>query len=174
MISSQKEREPKVKPVTPKFSNLDFWYMSLAIDEAERAFSIGEVPVGAVMVDSENRVLASTHNLKEVNNDPCGHAEILAIRDAAKKIGSWRLNNCRIYVTLEPCLMCMGALIQSRIGSLVFGAYDPKGGAISNGFNVHQNKLLNHRFSIVGGVEHYQCGKTLSNFFKQRRSFYKK
>jgi len=148
--------------------------MGEAIKEAEMAFSNGEVPVGAVIVDSQNRIISKAHNLKESNNDPCGHAEIIAIRQASKKLENWRLPGCKIYVTLEPCVMCMGAIVQSRLKNLIFGAYDPKGGAISNGFNIHQSIDLNHRFLVTGGVEHYTCSNLLSSFFKERRLFYQK
>ena len=159
---------------TQTFSNNDIWHMGAALQQAEIAFSLGEVPVGAVIVNSENKIIAKAHNVKESNNDPCGHAEILVIREAAKKMENWRLTGCRLYVTLEPCVMCMGAIVQSRLETLVFGAYDPKGGALSNGFNIHDSKALNHRFSLIGGVEHYSCSNLLSSFFKQRRLFYKK
>lgn len=148
--------------------------MGLALKEAEIAFSAGEVPVGAVITNGQNKVIACAHNKKEATNDPCGHAEILAIREAAIALNNWRLSECKLYVTLEPCVMCMGAIIQGRLKTLVFGAYDPKGGAISNNFNIHQNHTLNHRFNIIGGVEHYSCSNLLSSFFKQRRLFYKK
>jgi len=156
------------------FSSNEIWHMGLALKEAEKAFSLGEVPVGAVVVDSQNKIISTSHNLKESNNDPCGHAEIIAIRKASESIGNWRLSGCRIFVTLEPCVMCMGAIVQARLKNLVFGAYDPKGGAISHGFNIHQTSVLNHRFDIIGGVEHYLCSSLLSTFFKQRRLFYKK
>ena len=148
--------------------------MGEAIKEAESAFSIGEVPVGAVIVNSQNQIISKAHNLKESTQDPCGHAEIIAIRKAAEILKSWRLLDCTLYVTLEPCPMCMGAIVQSRLKSVVFGAYDVKGGAITNGFNLHQNQKLNHRFNVIGGVSHYDCSNLLSSFFKQRRLFYKK
>ena len=146
--------------------------MRVALEEAEKAFGQGEVPVGAVVVNNENQIVSKAHNLKESVHDPCGHAEIIALRDAARKIGNWRLSNHRIYVTLEPCLMCMGALIHSRIDSLIFGAYDLKGGALSLGFWPYKSSLLNHKFNVAGGVEHYDCSRMLSNFFKQRRGLY--
>ena len=150
----------------------DPWYLKLALEEANKAFSLGEVPVGCVIVNQENQILSSSHNLKEKTNDPCGHAELIAIREAAAKLGNWRLTGCRLFVTLEPCSMCMGAIINARLKDLVFGAYDMKGGAISLGFNLHQNPGLNHRVNVVGGLEHYECSKLISDFFKQRRSLY--
>lgn len=158
-----------------KYNNFNHqWFMRLAIEEAEKAFSLGEVPVGAIIVDDENKIISKSHNFKEQSHDPCGHAEILAIREASKNLSSWRLNNCTIYVTLEPCVMCMGAIISSRLNKVIFGAYDLKGGAISLGFNLHHNSKLNHRSKILGGVEHYDCSSLLSQFFKQRRSLYQK
>lgn len=148
--------------------------MKLALEQAEKAMAVGEVPVGCIIVDKNNKVISSSFNLKESNYDPCGHAEIIAIREAAKTLGNWRLKDCRMYVTLEPCTMCMGALVHSRINDLVFGAYDLKAGAISLGQNLHQNPMLNHRFSVVGGVMHFEASRMLSTFFKQRRAFYRK
>ena len=159
---------------SPKFSSSDIWNMAIAFEQAEKAFSNDEVPVGAIIVDKHNRIISRAFNEKEKTSDPCAHAEILAIKRASEYFQNWRLSGCRLYVTLEPCIMCMGAVVNSRIDTLVFGAYDPKGGAISLGFNLHQNKLLNHRFNIIGGVDQLNCSRILSNFFKQKRSFYKK
>ena len=157
-----------------KFNNNDTWHMDIALKEAEKAFSASEVPVGAVIVNKENKIISKSHNLKESSHDPCGHAEIIAIRDAAREIGNWRLSGCKLIVTLEPCVMCMGAIIQARLDTLIFGAYDLKAGAISLGFNLNRDLRLNHRFNIIGGVEHFMCSRMLSSFFKQRRLFYKK
>lgn len=143
--------------------------MTLAIDEANIAENIGEVPVGAIIIDSHGKVIAKAHNLKEKNQVACQHAEILAIEEASQFLNSWRLIGCSIFVTLEPCPMCMGAIIQSRIEHVYFGAYDPKGGAISLGFNLHQNLKLNHKVNVLGGLRHLECSKQLSNFFKRRR-----
>mgnify|MGYP001075225058 FL=1 len=150
------------------------WMMSVAMDEAYKAYSIDEVPIGAAIVDESGNVLSQTHNEKEHNHDPCGHAEILAIREACKKRGNWRLSGCTIFVTLEPCPMCLSALIQARIDKLVFAAYDPKGGAISLNYNLYKDKRLNHNFSVVGGVGHFESSKVLSRFFREKRSSYKK
>lgn len=149
------------------------WLMQEALKEAERAYRIDEVPIGAVITDSSGHVLARAHNLKESTHNPCGHAEILAITEAAKKLGNWRLSGCRLYVTLEPCAMCMGAMVQSRIDTVFFGAYDAKGGALSLNYNLHQDSKLNHRFKVVGGILHYECSKILSQFFREKRSGYK-
>ena len=152
----------------------DLWLMSLALEQAEKAFRLDEVPVGAVIVDSEGKVLSEAHNEKEKHKNPVDHAEMIAIQKATKVLGDWRLEGCTLYVTLEPCLMCMGALWQSRISRVVFGAYDPKGGALSLGYCANKDKRLNHQFSIMGGVNHYQSAQLLSQFFKQKRSGYRK
>ena len=151
----------------------DPWFMKMALEQADLAFQKGEVPIGAVIISKEKEVLASSHNLKEKNYDPCGHAEIIALRAAGKKIGNWRLTDCDIYTTLEPCTMCMGALVQARVRRVIFGAFDPKGGAISLGYRHFGDPKLNHQLSIIGGVDHYKCSKMLSMFFKQRRLGYK-
>ncbi|WP_127715392.1 nucleoside deaminase [Halobacteriovorax sp. HLS] len=148
------------------------WLMSKAIDEAYKAYGVDEVPIGALVVDENGNILSQSHNLKESVNDPCGHAEILAIREACEKKGSWRLNNCTIFVTLEPCPMCLSALVQSRIGRLVFGAYDSKGGAISLNYNLYKDKRLNHNFDVIGGVMHFETSQILSKFFREKRKSY--
>lgn len=145
------------------------WCMRLALDEAEAAYRLGEVPVGAVIVDAKGEVIAKSHNLKESVHNPCGHAELLAIQSAAQKIQGWRLEGCTLYVTLEPCPMCLAGLVQARVAQVVFGAYDAKGGALSLGYNLHRDQRLNHRFSMMGGVLHYECSRLLSQFFKERR-----
>lgn len=147
----------------------DSSFMKQAFNEAQTAFYEDEVPVGCLIVSPYKEVLASTFNLKEKQNDPSAHAEILAIREAAKKLGDWRLNGCTAYVTLEPCPMCLNALLQARVKRVVFGAYDRKGGALSLGYNFHLDNRLNHSFSITGGVLHYDCSQLLSKFFRQKR-----
>ena len=158
--------------------NLSFrehlWWMNLALEEAEKAYRIEEVPIGAILVDEEGKEIARSYNLKEQTANPCGHAEILAITQAAQTLNSWRLLNCTLYVTLEPCPMCLGAMVQSRIGQLVFGAYDPKGGALSLGFNLYKDERLNHHFRVMGGVRHFQCSRILSQFFREKRQDYRK
>lgn len=148
------------------------WLMDEALKEADQAYREDEVPIGAVIVDSNGTILSRAHNVKEKAHNPCGHAEILAITEAAKKISNWRLIDCSIYVTLEPCPMCMAALIQARIKNLYFGAYDPKGGAISLNYNYHKDKRLNHSFNVVGGLRHFECSQIVSNFFREKRSIY--
>lgn len=153
--------------------NEHLWFMQLAIKEAHNAWKLQEVPVGAVIVSQDGDVLAKSHNRKEIDLNSCGHAEILAIQEAAKKISDWRLSSCRLYVTLEPCPMCLAAIGQARLPQIIFGAYDPKGGAISLGYDLHKDVRLNHRFSVMGGVLHYECSKILSQFFKERRPSHK-
>lgn len=145
------------------------WCMKIALDEADIAYRLAEVPVGAVIVDAKGEVISKAHNLKESVHNPCGHAELLAIQAAAQKIQGWRLEDCTLYVTLEPCPMCLAAIGQARIRHVVFGAYDSKGGALSLGYPLHKDQRLNHRFSITGGVLHYECSRLLSQFFKERR-----
>ena len=151
----------------------DIWNMKMAIEKAWEASLMGEVPVGSVVVDENGKILARTHNLKEREKNPCYHAEILALSEASKERGDWRLTHATLYATLEPCVMCMGAVMQSRIAHLVFGAYDTKSGAISLGFNIHNNRKLNHRIRLTGGLMQYECSRLLSDFFKLKRKFYK-
>lgn len=142
--------------------------MGQALVEAESAYHQDEVPVGCVIVSKHGEVLARTYNLKEQKNDPCAHAEILAIQKAGEKMG-WRLLDCSLIVTLEPCPMCLSAILQARVGSLYFGAYDRKGGALSLGYNFPQDARLNHTFPVMGGVKHFECSKILSSYFRAKR-----
>lgn len=146
------------------------WFMGLAIEQADLAFKAQEVPVGAVLVSSTGEVLSKQHNLKESLFNPTAHAEILSITESAKKLSNWRLSDCTLYVTLEPCPMCLSAMLQSRVKACYFGAYDPKGGALSLGYKFHQDKRFNHQFSVIGGIKHYDCSRVLSQFFKERRT----
>lgn len=148
------------------------WNMFEALKEAEIASKKDEVPVGAVIVSSNGDIVAKAHNLKESTNDPCGHAEILAIKEACTKVGDWRLNDHSLIVTLEPCPMCISAIMNARIKNLIFGAYDPKSGSLSKGLYFAQDKSFNHKVNVVGGVKHFECAKLLSNFFKNKRSKY--
>lgn len=145
----------------------------MALEQAELAYRAQEVPVGAIIVSPQGEVVSKQFNLKETNLNPTAHAEILSLIEASKKLGNWRLNGCSIYVTLEPCPMCLAAMVQSRIGRCVFGAYDPKGGAISLGYHLHQDQRLNHQFSVLGGIKHFDCSKILSQFFRERRANYR-
>ena len=148
------------------------WFMSLALEQAEEAFWNDEVPVGAVVVSDIGEVLAQSRNTKEKKHDPCGHAEILALTKAGKSLKQWRLTGATVYVTLEPCPMCLAAMIHARIGHLIFGAYDQKGGAISLGLNLYKDTRLNHQFRVWGGVKHFACSKIMSKFFKEKRKSY--
>jgi tRNA(adenine34) deaminase len=150
------------------------WLMDEALIEAEKAYRLDEVPIGAVIVDSRGMILSRSHNIKEKNHNPCGHAEILAITEAAKKLNNWRLLDCSLYVTLEPCPMCLSAMIQARIGTLYFGAYDPKGGSLSLNYNFYKDQKLNHAFPVIGGLRHFECSKLLSSFFREKITNYNK
>lgn len=143
--------------------------MRLALQEARQALVEDEVPIGAVIVQ-EDRVIASAHNQREQLHDPTAHAEMIAITQAAEALQSWRLENCILYVTLEPCPMCAGAIIQSRIPWVVYGAPDPKAGAVHTLYQLLSDPRLNHRCQTVSGVLSQQCGAILSEFFRQKRS----
>lgn len=143
--------------------------MSLAIGEAEAAARAGEVPVGAVVVSRDGKVVSSAHNLRESLGDSTAHAEILAIRKACGAIGGWRLSGCSLYVTLEPCAMCMGAVVNARMERLVFGAEDPKGGALVSNFGVGTDDRLNHRVEYSGGVLAAESSSLLEGFFRKLR-----
>ena len=143
--------------------------MALAIGEAEQAASAGEVPVGAVIVDGGGTVISAAHNLRESTSDATAHAEILAIRRACEVIGSWRLSGTSIYVTLEPCAMCMGAIVNARIDRVVFGAPDPKSGALVSNFGIGAGEELNHQVEFSGGVRGEQCAGLLEDFFRKLR-----
>lgn len=146
----------------------EFW-MKKALELAKKAAQRDEVPVGAVLIDSDGQKIAEAFNLREHLQTSLGHAEILAIHRASKKTSSWRLSGATLYVTLEPCLMCAGALIQSRIKKVVFGAFDPKGGALGTLYNVSQDKRLNHQIEVVGGVLAAESAQLLKDFFKKKR-----
>ena len=144
------------------------YFMELALQQAEQARAIGEVPVGAVIVLGE-QVIAKAHNQKEALQNPLAHAELLAIHGAAKQLNTWRLAGTTMYVTLEPCVMCTGALIQARVDTLVYGASDLKGGACGTCFNLAQSPLLNHQLKITAGVMEEECSLILQDFFKEVR-----
>lgn len=143
-------------------------YMKLAIAEGEAALVKGEVPVGAVMV-IQGEVVGRGHNEREAGNDPTAHAEILAIRQAAQKLGSWRLLDTTIYVTVEPCSMCAGAIQQARIKRLVYGISDPKAGAVESLYNIVQDERLNHRVEVTAGVAEDECRALMKKFFRELR-----
>ncbi|ARA98140.1 MULTISPECIES: tRNA adenosine(34) deaminase TadA [Geobacillus] len=148
--------------------NNDEYYMRLAIEEAKKAEQIGEVPIGAVIVQ-DGRVIARAHNLRETEQRAIAHAEILAIDEACQATGSWRLERATLYVTLEPCAMCAGAIVLSRIERVVFGASDPKGGCAGTLMNLLQESRFNHQADVTSGVLASECGSLLSDFFRRLR-----
>jgi tRNA(adenine34) deaminase len=143
--------------------------MRLALQEARAAQQAGEVPVGAIVCDAEGNVLASDHNRRETNSDPTAHAEIEVLRHAAGQLGSWRLTGCSLVVTLEPCTMCAGALVLARVSRVVYGATDPKAGAVGSLWDVVRDRRLNHRPEVVSGVLAEECGQLLQAWFAERR-----
>ncbi len=143
-------------------------YMMEAIKEAKKALIKDEVPIGCVIVHND-KIIARGYNLRETKQQSIAHAEIIAIQKACKKIGSWRLENCTLYVTLEPCPMCSGAILQSRIDNVVFGAYDPKGGCIESCMKMYDVKGFNHYPNTIGGLMEDECSKLLKDFFKEKR-----
>jgi tRNA(adenine34) deaminase len=143
------------------------YLMRSAIAIAQSALKTEDVPVGALIVDSENNVISTGFNEREAHQDPTAHAEIVAIRRAAQKLGSWRLDECKLVVTLEPCAMCAGAIAQSRINTLVFGAWDEKAGAVGSVWDVLRDPRAIHKMEVVGGVLEAECAELLTNFFRQ-------
>ncbi len=143
-------------------------FMELAIAEATAAVGHDDVPVGAVVL-RDGEVIARRHNERELTADPVAHAEVLALRDAAAAVGSWRLDKCTLVVTLEPCAMCAGAMVNARLGRVVFGATDPKAGAAVSHFRLLDGAPLNHRVEVVPGVLADRCGDVLRDFFRARR-----
>jgi tRNA(adenine34) deaminase len=142
--------------------------MRLALEQARMAARHGDVPVGAVVVDQAGSVLAAAGNEREIRHDPTAHAEILALREASRKLRSWRLTGLTLVVTLEPCTMCAGALVLARVTRLVFGAFDPKAGAVSSLFDVVRDPQLNHRIDVCSGVLEAECSALLKDFFADR------
>ena len=143
--------------------------MDLALAQAQLAADLGEVPVGAVLLSPTGEVLAAGHNDRELSHDPTGHAEIVVLRAAAQAVGSWRLDGCTLVVTLEPCTMCAGALVHARVDRLVYGADDPKAGAVGSLWDVVRDRRLNHRPEVVRGVREQECGDLLRAFFEGKR-----
>ncbi len=143
-------------------------WMQVALDEARAALEHADVPVGAIVV-RDGEVLTARHNERELTGDPTAHAEILALRDAAARVGHWRLEDCTMVVTLEPCPMCAGAMVNARLGHLVYGAADPKAGAAGSCFDLLDGALLNHRVPTTAGVRAEECGALLVEFFAARR-----
>ncbi len=147
----------------------DEYYMGLALDRARAANDAGEVPIGAVLV-LDGEVIAAAHNMRETWYDATAHAEIIVIREACRKLGRWRLTGATLYVTIEPCPMCAGALVMSRIDRLVYGSPDYKAGAVESIFNVVQNDALNHKADVLAGVRGEECAALMKEFFRARRN----
>lgn len=148
--------------------NQDDYWMQEALKEAGKALRKQEVPVGAVVVH-QGQIIARAHNLKESMKTPLGHAEVIALHRASQKLGAWRLSDCTLYVTLEPCLMCAGVLYQARIGRVVFGTKDPKAGALGSVYSIHLDQRLNHRYEAFDGPLQHECSLILKDFFKSMR-----
>ncbi|OIQ83199.1 tRNA-specific adenosine deaminase [mine drainage metagenome] len=143
--------------------------MRAALAEARLALATGDVPVGAVVLGPGGAVVGSGHNAREVDADPTAHAEVLALREAARRLGRWRLDDCTLVVTLEPCVMCAGATVLARVPRLVLGAWDPKAGACGSQWDVVRDRRLNHRVEVVGGVLEHECGDLIREFFGTQR-----
>lgn len=148
--------------------NHEYW-MEKALKLAKKAETYGEVPVGAIVVSSDGQLISSGYNKRESIPSPLGHAELIALHSAARKLGGWRLVDCSLYVTLEPCIMCSGALVQARIKNLVYGATDPKGGGISSLYTIGTDPRLNHQINIIEGIKKEESTQLLKEFFKKRR-----
>lgn len=143
--------------------------IAAALDEARAALTLGEVPIGAVVLTPDGAVLATGHNERETQHDPTAHAEVVALRRAGAALHSWHLDGCTLAVTLEPCTMCAGAIVLARVERLVFGAWDPKAGAVGSLWDVVRDRRLNHRPSVSSGVRAEECGALLADFFAGRR-----
>lgn len=148
--------------------NNDEKYMRLALNEAQKAFDLGEVPIGAVVV-FDGQVISAGHNMRESWHDATAHAEMLVIKAACLKLGRWRLSGATLYVTIEPCPMCAGGLVMSRMDRVVYGSADYKAGAVESIFNVVNHRALNHRLAVTAGVLGDECRELMKNFFRQRR-----
>ena len=147
----------------------DAQLMAVALDEARAGLDHGDVPVGAVVIDPSGEVVARRHNERELTGDPTAHAELLALRDAAARVDGWRLDAHTLVVTLEPCPMCAGAALAARVGTIVFGAWDPKAGACGSLYNLAADPRLNHEMTLVPGVLEQECASLLQVFFRERR-----
>jgi tRNA(adenine34) deaminase len=144
-------------------------WMQEALEEAKKAEAIGEVPIGAVIV-RDGQIIARGHNLRETSRDPTAHAEMIAIRAASEALGAWRLLGCTLYVTLEPCPMCAGAIVQSRIPTVVYGTPDPKAGCAGTLMNLLQEERFNHRVELISGILQDRCAQVLTDFFRKLRA----
>jgi tRNA(adenine34) deaminase len=154
--------------VTDERDSLDLFWMQRALELAQKAQSLGEVPIGAVLV-KDDQIIGEGYNAPINQHDPTAHAEIMALREAAQRIGNYRLLNTTLYVTIEPCVMCAGALVHARVKEVVFGAKEPRTGAVGSVFDILQSDRLNHRVAIRGGVMAEECATLIQQFFKQRR-----
>ena len=143
--------------------------MRAALQEAEKAAAAGEVPVGAVVVSSSGEILSRAHNRPVTDKDPTSHAEILALRKAAKKVGNYRLTGCKLVATIEPCPMCAGAAVLARVAEIVYGADDPKTGGVRSLYRIASDSRLNHRAHVISGILHAECAALLTEFFRSRR-----
>ncbi|WP_338442261.1 nucleoside deaminase [Synechococcus elongatus IITB4] len=158
---------PSSAITSPDYEHHHRW-MTIAYEQAVTAGQAGEIPIGAVIIRG-GELLATGQNRRERDRDPCGHAEIIAIRAAAAQLGDWRLNDCQLYVTLEPCPMCAGAIMQARLGQLIYAADDPKAGAIRSLLNLPDSPASHHHLSVLSGILAEPCGQLLRDWFQQRR-----
>ena len=161
--------EPKANGNAPAMNHDHAYYMDLALKQAAIAGKLQEVPVGAVLVGEDGHVLAATHNHVVTRQDPTAHAEILSMQEGARNVLNYRLLRTSLYVTVEPCVMCMGAIIHARIARIVFGAYDPKWGAAGSLYNFAENARLNHHPEVIAGICADKCRRVMQNFFRERR-----
>ena len=157
------------KPLSHSATLTDEDYMHLALEQATLAEKLGEVPIGAVVVNSDGAVVSSAYNRREVDHDPSAHAEFIALREAANELERWRLSDCTVYVTLEPCPMCAGLMQQTRIKRCVYAASDPKSGALGSLYRLHDDERLNHSFQVSTGVLESEARALLQNFFSNLR-----
>ncbi|WP_255409322.1 tRNA adenosine(34) deaminase TadA [Chlorogloea sp. CCALA 695] len=154
--------------IAPPYKQHSYW-MQQAVSLAQLAGEAGEVPVGAIVVDGNNNAISAAQNYRERHHDPTAHAEVIALRLAGQYLHSWHLNNCTLYVTLEPCPMCAGAIIQARIKLLVYGADDPKSGAVRTVCNIPDSDCSYHRLEVLGGILESNCRQQLQSWFAQKR-----
>ena len=165
---SEKVKSPSNSLPAKQILDSDVFWMQQALELARKAVEIGEVPVGAILV-KDDTCIAATHNLREQSGNPIAHAEVLAIQEASQTLGNWRLTDTTLYVTLEPCPMCAGAIVLSRIPKVVYGASDPKAGSAGTLYNIVQDERLNHQVELVSGVCAEESSALLKSFFKNRR-----
>jgi tRNA(adenine34) deaminase len=168
-LSSHLDWSPFDVPLSDPRHPFHLAHMEMALEEAEAAAREDEVPVGAVIVSFRRGVIGRAHNQRELLHDPTAHAEMIAITQAAQALRSWRLDECALYVTLEPCPMCAGAIVQARLPLVVYGAADPKAGACDTLYRIASDPRLNHRAQVIGGVLADRCGSVLSAFFSKKR-----